>query len=63
MAIWTLTELPGGKTQMQWSLLFEPDFFVPPLIGPAVIKSGLREEGQDTVRGIEKLARERMQRK
>lgn len=63
VAIWKLIELPDNRTQLQWSLLFEPDFFVPPLIGPAAIKSGLREEGQDTVRGIEKLARERMQRK
>lgn len=49
----------GRGTRMQWTLTIEPEFWIPPLIGPALVKSQLRAEGEFSARGIEKLARER----
>ena len=37
----------------------EPDFWVPPLIGPWVIKRTMREQAITTSEGIERLARVR----
>ena len=51
---------PDGKgTRMRWQLSIEPEFWIPPLIGPALVKSELRTESAYTARGVEKLARER----
>ncbi|MDX1455342.1 MAG: SRPBCC family protein [Gammaproteobacteria bacterium] len=62
-AHWILEPLDGEqRTRMHWTLEMEPDFFIPPLIGPSVVKDALLEEGQASARGIEKLARERMNR-
>ena len=33
-----------------------PDFWVPPLIGPYIIKKKMREEAVETVLGLERLA-------
>ncbi|MDX1443269.1 MAG: SRPBCC family protein [Gammaproteobacteria bacterium] len=55
-SFWQLEALDDGRTRITWSLQMEPDFWVPPLIGPALVRSGLREEGRDTIRGIEILA-------
>lgn len=48
----------GNGTLMQWSLSIEPEFWIPPLIGPALMEGELRAEGEYSARGIEKLARE-----
>lgn len=52
-------QVEGQGTRMQWKLTIEPEFWIPPLIGPALVKSQLRAEGEFSARGIEKLARER----
>lgn len=62
VATWQLQPLENDQTRMQWTLEMEPDFFIPPVIGPSIVKSALLEEGKDAARGIEKLARERMNR-
>ena len=49
----------GTGTRMRWQLSIEPEFWIPPFIGPALIKSELRTESTYGARGIEKLARER----
>lgn len=51
-------EPDGQGTLMQWSLSVEPEFWIPPLIGPALLEGELRAEGEYSARGIEKLARE-----
>lgn len=51
-------ESDGQGTLMQWSLSVEPEFWVPPLIGPALLEGELRAEGEYSARGIEKLARQ-----
>lgn len=48
----------GQGTRMQWNLTIEPEFWVPPLIGPALVEGELRTEGEYSARGIEKLARQ-----
>lgn len=53
---WELSDLGDERTRITWRLSMEPDFWVPPLIGPALVRSGLREEGRDTINGIERLA-------
>lgn len=51
-------ESDGQGTLMQWSLSIEPEFWIPPLIGPALLEGELRAEGEYSARGIEKLARQ-----
>ncbi len=58
---WRLAAEPGG-THMRWHMRMEPEFWVPPLIGPILLRHALREEGEATARGIEKLALERAHR-
>lgn len=49
-----ITEHEG--TRLMFNVAVEPDFWVPPLIGPMVIKRKMREEAVETVEGIEALA-------
>lgn len=52
---WQLKE-DGSGTRMVYSFEMEPDFWVPPLVGPFVIKRSLRRGGADAVDRIEALA-------
>ncbi len=54
---WTL-EPEGGGTAMTYRLTVEPDFWIPPLIGPWVLKQRLQSGGTGAVNRIERLARE-----
>lgn len=60
---WLLKEIDAGHTALTWDMLMEPDFWIPPLIGPGLIESGLADEGRDMINGIEKLAKERESRR
>ena len=51
-------EAEQGGTRMHWELSIEPDFWVPPWIGPLLLSGSLRAESERSVEGIEKLARE-----
>lgn len=51
-------EAEQDGTRMHWELSIEPDFWVPPWIGPLLLSGSLRSESQRSVEGIEKLARE-----
>jgi Polyketide cyclase / dehydrase and lipid transport len=53
---WRLVEESGG-TLMIYDFEMEPDFWVPPVIGPWIIKRTLREDGIDVIDRIESLAR------
>lgn len=46
----------GAKTRVRYDAVLEPDFFIPPLIGPAIMKSTIRRELLDSVRSLEHLA-------
>jgi hypothetical protein len=52
---WKLTAVASG-TRMIYTLEMEPDFFVPPLIGPPLLKRTLRRGGGNAIDRIERLA-------
>ncbi len=51
-------ESEGQGTVVTYDLEFEPKFWVPPVIGPYVIKRKLRDDGGEAVKRIESIARE-----
>ena len=55
---WML-ERDGENTRMTYKLEMEPDFFVPPVVGPWYLKRTLSQGGQRAVTRIERLARQR----
>lgn len=55
---WRL-EPDGDGTRLIYTIEMEPDFWIPPVIGPLLIKNTLRSKGQDALVRIERLARER----
>lgn len=55
-ARWTLRDC-AGNTCLRFEAELEPDFWVPPLIGPWLIQRKLRSEAMQTGAGIERLAR------
>ncbi|MEL7022342.1 MAG: SRPBCC family protein [Pseudomonadota bacterium] len=54
-ATWQLHEVDGG-TEVHYAIVMEPDFFIPPLIGPYVLKKRLRNGGSDAIDRIESFA-------
>lgn len=54
---WVLEPDGNGGTNMQFSLEMEPDFWVPPIIGPRFLERTLERGGVNAVRRIERLAR------
>ena len=46
----------GASTRVEYDAEMEPRFFVPPLIGPALVKSKIRRELIATVANLERLA-------
>jgi len=45
-------------TRIRFSADLVPDFWIPPLIGPWVMKKKLLEEGRQTITGLERLDRQ-----
>lgn len=54
-ARWTFTE-SGEGTLVAYEMSMQPSFWVPPLIGPYMIKRKLRSGGLDAIERIEALA-------
>ena len=52
---WTFVPVDGG-TQMTYSMVMEPDFFVPPIVGPFILKRILRSGGARVISRIERIA-------
>lgn len=57
-ASWRFTPTQGG-TLMDFSAQIDPKFWVPPLIGPWLIRMELEEQARITSRNLERLARAR----
>ena len=53
-ALWHVTA-EGKTTRVQYNADIVPAFWVPPLIGPALVKSALLRQGQKTLNGLERL--------
>ena len=49
-----------GRTVVHYSLKMKPGFWVPPVIGPYLIKRKLRDDGGDALDRIEQIARRRV---
>ena len=47
-----------GQARLIFEAVVEPDFWIPPLIGPWLIERKLRQEAEDTAKGIERMANE-----
>lgn len=47
----------GAKTRLRYSAEMVPDFFIPPVIGPWLVKSFMQKEIQATVIKVEALAK------
>ncbi len=45
-----------GEASLVFEAVLEPDFWVPPLIGPWIMERKLRQEAIDTAEGIERIA-------
>lgn len=45
-----------GRTVVHYSLKMKPGFWVPPVIGPYLIKRKLRDDGSDALERIERIA-------
>ncbi len=45
-----------GRARLHFVAEIEPDFWIPPLIGPWLIKRKLESEAEETANGIERLA-------
>jgi len=54
-ALWQLID-EGKTTRIKYNADFVPGFWVPPLIGPALLKHVLLKQGLKTLNGIEHLA-------
>ncbi|NNF17172.1 MAG: SRPBCC family protein [Gammaproteobacteria bacterium] len=61
VSTWRLTGL-GNTTVIEFDMEFEPSFWMPPLIGPYLVKRRLKQGGEDAITRIEVLAKERIAR-
>lgn len=57
-AHWRLAAADGG-TLVRFTSAVEPDFFIPPLIGPLILRAKLRHEIRVTVRGLSACVKSR----
>lgn len=48
----------GDGTRLSWTVSCEPDFWVPPFIGPHAIENQLRNQALQSMQAIERLAEE-----
>ena len=53
-ARWRLNSI-NGATRMLFNASLEPDFWIPPLIGPLLVKHMLRKEAIKTIAGLERI--------
>jgi hypothetical protein len=53
---WQVTDAGNGHCRIRLESSITPDFWVPPLIGPAIIKRKLLSEARETLIRIEALA-------
>lgn len=52
-------EPEGRGTRIIWESTLAPDFWVPPILGPPLVRAELRAQGKAFLRGIERYAAKR----
>jgi len=55
---WRLTSINEEQSRIQFKSTEEPDFWIPPLIGPMILKRKLIREAKETLKQIEVLTSE-----
>lgn len=55
---WTFTACGDGQACLDFRAEVEPDFWIPPVLGPWIIQRSMRREAIVTSEGIERLAQE-----
>ena len=55
---WTFWD-DGDGTVVRYELIMKPDFWIPPVIGPYLMKRKLRDDGSDAINRIEQIAQRR----
>ena len=56
-ARWTVTSLPGGLTSLSMQAEQEPSFWVPPIVGPFLMRRTFEREVRETIGKIEEISR------
>lgn len=56
-ATWTLTALSDNRTEIKVIAEQEPDFWIPPVVGPPLMRSAFLKEIKETTEKIEQAAR------
>lgn len=56
-AMWHVRPFADARARVRYSASIEPDFFIPPLFGTAIMKSSMRREIMDSLAKIECHAR------
>lgn len=60
-AEWRFEALGPRRSRLHYRTELEPDFWVPPFVGPWVLRRKLAAQAEKTARGIERVAHERDQ--
>jgi hypothetical protein len=55
-AVWRLEALDGGRTRITVTAMQTPDFWIPPVLGPMLLKRVFLREIAETCANIERLA-------
>ncbi|MCP5143533.1 MAG: hypothetical protein H6978_01790 [Gammaproteobacteria bacterium] len=58
---WTLNPVDGNHVRLTITGSQAPDFWIPPLLGPLLLKSTFMREARETCEGIERLANSAIQ--
>lgn len=53
---WEITSIDGKTTRVHFQSELKPSFWIPPLIGPWVIKNKMQSEASYTIEQLEKIA-------
>ncbi|MEX2516815.1 MAG: SRPBCC family protein [Gammaproteobacteria bacterium] len=57
LSVWRTESLDRRRTRIEFICDIEPAFWVPPIIGPWMIKQKMRQETEATINNIERLTR------
>lgn len=56
VAEWRFTTVNPQSSRLHFNTRLEPDFWIPPLIGPWLVKRKMQQEARRTSQGIERVA-------